>query len=301
MLPATLAPDIKQQVLHYLGATFNFRDPAVEQALMTFLNDPENGLFKGPWLQIRRPFRPANEGEGGYFEVPPRFTPFKHQLRAWMRLHADGNHEAQSTLVTTGTGSGKTECFLYPILDDCLRRRRAGVKGIKAIVLYPMKALANDQAGRFAREILEQPQYLDEGIRVGLYVGQTDDNGRKRGEVWSKMELVRDAKGKVVGARPINDHEILLQSPPDILLRDEVVYVVRLSDDGRVPRASRRAETRAHVRASTHARAPVVSAARSRVSARPRLDYDHMPRERHRTKRQRRRSQGARARRSVSH
>lgn len=218
MLPATLAPDIKQQVLHYLGATFNFREPAVERALMEFLNDPENGLFKGPWLQIRRPFRPANEGEGEFFEVPPPFRPFKHQLRSWMRLRTNDEHEPESTLVTTGTGSGKTECFLFPILDDCLRRRRAGVKGIKAIVLYPMNALANDQAGRFARQILEEPRYRDAGIRVGLYVGQSDDNGRRRGEVWSKMDLIRDGNGKVKGARPINDHESLLQQPPDILL-----------------------------------------------------------------------------------
>jgi DEAD/DEAH box helicase domain-containing protein len=48
MLPATLAHEVKKQVLHYLGATFNMRAPAAEQALQTFFNDPENGLFKGP-------------------------------------------------------------------------------------------------------------------------------------------------------------------------------------------------------------------------------------------------------------
>ncbi len=181
MLPATLAPDIKQQVLHYLGATFNFREPAVERALMDFLNDAENGLFKGPWLQIRRPFRPANEGEGEFFEVPPPFRPFKHQLRSWMRLRTNDEHEPESTLVTTGTGSGKTECFLFPILDDCLRRRRAGVKGIKAIVLYPMNALANDQAGRFARQILEEPRYRDAGTHVGFARHSDAIGGRSSG------------------------------------------------------------------------------------------------------------------------
>lgn len=218
MLPATLAPDVRQQVLHYLGATFNFRDSAVEAALLRFLDDPENGLFKGPWIQIRRPFRPANEGEGDYFKVAPTFRPFKHQLRAWARLHADAAHEPESTLVTTGTGSGKTECFLFPILDDCLRRREAGVKGIKAIVLYPMNALANDQAGRFARQVLETPQYADAGIRVGLYVGQERDGGPQEGDRTSKMELIREASGKVKGAKPITDHEVLKQNPPDILL-----------------------------------------------------------------------------------
>ena len=59
MLPATIAQDIRQQVLHYLEATFNFRRHEEEDALRRFINDPENGLFKGPWLQVRRPFRAA--------------------------------------------------------------------------------------------------------------------------------------------------------------------------------------------------------------------------------------------------
>ncbi len=54
-------------------------------------------------------------------------------------------------MVATGTGSGKTECFLFPILDYC--RERAGAPGIKAILVYPMNALAADQARRIARTI----------------------------------------------------------------------------------------------------------------------------------------------------
>ena len=45
---------------------------------------------------------------------------------------------AVPTVIATGTGSGKTECFLYPILDHC--RRQTGSKGIKAILIYPMNA-----------------------------------------------------------------------------------------------------------------------------------------------------------------
>lgn len=52
--------------------------------------------------------------------------------------------------MTTGTGSGKTECFLLPILDHVLRARRTGHSGMKALILYPMNALANDQAARLA-------------------------------------------------------------------------------------------------------------------------------------------------------
>jgi len=73
------------------------------------------------------------------------------------------------TIVTTGTGSGKTECFLFPILDHCLRAKKAGQKGIKAIVLYPMNALASDQERRFAEAVWKDPLLKAAGIRVGNY------------------------------------------------------------------------------------------------------------------------------------
>ncbi len=55
----------------------------------------------------------------------------------------------RTTLVSTGTGSGKTECFLYPIVSKCLELRDADAPaGISAVIVYPMNALAEDQLGR---------------------------------------------------------------------------------------------------------------------------------------------------------
>jgi len=48
MLPATIAQDIRQQVLHYMEANFNFRCHEEEDALYRFINDPEIRFFKGP-------------------------------------------------------------------------------------------------------------------------------------------------------------------------------------------------------------------------------------------------------------
>jgi DEAD/DEAH box helicase domain-containing protein len=59
MLPVHLADNIRKQVLYYLQSTFSFRDKRVARAFEAFLEDPETGLFKGPWVQLRRPFRPA--------------------------------------------------------------------------------------------------------------------------------------------------------------------------------------------------------------------------------------------------
>lgn len=234
MLPATLAQEVKKQVKHYLEATFPLRDPEAEAALARFMGDIDNGLFKGPWLQLRRPFRPAaNRGEE-FFDLTIPFTPFRHQWESWQRLTSK-NNRPKPTIVTTGTGSGKTECFLYPILDHCLRQHKAGDKqGIKAIVLYPMNALAADQAGRFAEEILKSEQLSSlikvgdserrvAHIRVGLYTGrmqpnQEDHSGEEEG-TYKEMKII-PAEGP--NGKPsyvaITNRNSMQDNPPDILL-----------------------------------------------------------------------------------
>ena len=105
----------------------------------------------------------------------------------------------RSTLIATGTGSGKTECFQYPILEYCYRHR--GETGIKALIIYPMNALATDQSKRFAELIWKSPE-LRGNVKVGMYVGGHEQNpNRMMGE-----DTV------------ITDHETMLNTPPDILM-----------------------------------------------------------------------------------
>ena len=230
MLPATLAHEVKKQVLHYLGATFNMRDPAAEQALQVFFNDPENGLFKGPWVQLKRPFRLAADSGSQFFELIVPFSPFRHQWQSWQRLSSKDN-KPKHTVVTTGTGSGKTECFMFPLLDHCLREHQGGKRdGIKAIVLYPMNALAADQAGRFAEEILRSNQLSywqgDERlakIRVGLYTGRmTQSLGKGEGAepgTYTEVTIIRaQTSGGKDSYTAITNRAAMQKKPPDILL-----------------------------------------------------------------------------------
>jgi len=55
MLPAHIAENIRKQILYYLQSTFAFRDRRAEKQFERFLIDPENGIFKGPWVTLRRP------------------------------------------------------------------------------------------------------------------------------------------------------------------------------------------------------------------------------------------------------
>ena len=69
-----------------------------------------------------------------------------------------------------GSGSRCTGTFLHPIVDHVLRARRNGITGTKALILYPMNALANDQAQRLAGMITGYPELG--GITAALYTGQ---------------------------------------------------------------------------------------------------------------------------------
>ncbi|MBK7758739.1 MAG: DEAD/DEAH box helicase [Deltaproteobacteria bacterium] len=84
----------------------------------------------------------------------------------------------ETTIVSTGTGSGKTEAFLYPIISRCLElRERHAPPGVVAVLIYPMNALAEDQLDRL-RGLL-----AGRGIPFGMYVGKTpEDEAQVRGE-----------------------------------------------------------------------------------------------------------------------
>ncbi len=199
MLPALLAQDTRDQVISFLETTFSFRDPNVWEGLQRFLEDPREGLFKGPYLSLELPYRKADSTTDIPLTIRPSFLPYQHQADAWQRLAGNQSGGPRHTLVTTGTSSGKTECFLYPLLDHCWQLRQR--KGIKAIILYPMNALATDQAKRLAQIIHGDPRL--KGLRAGMYVG-----GQHAGDGTTSMSV----------DHLITSRETLRDNPPDILL-----------------------------------------------------------------------------------
>jgi DEAD/DEAH box helicase domain-containing protein len=172
MIPSVLAHQVQHGVKDFLRTTFPIATPHFHRLLESLL-ERDDGLFQGPYLAINLPFRQGEGGPDFFPDVPLTFPPYLHQEQAFGRLSGD---RPRSTLVATGTGSGKTECFLYPILDMCCRHR--GESGIKAILIYPMNGLATDQAGRLARIIWNNPK-LKGSVTAGLFVGQSERDPRK--------------------------------------------------------------------------------------------------------------------------
>ncbi|MFV8301004.1 DEAD/DEAH box helicase [Mycolicibacterium fortuitum] len=201
LLPTLQATHLREGLTDYLATTFALTDPDAQAVLTDFIGDSDNGMFKGPYVRLRLPFAPADNGWRDHLNwVPGDFTPYGHQARAFGRLSTQHQERPQPTLVTTGTGSGKTEAFLYPILDHVLRAKKSGVTGMKALILYPMNALANDQAERLAKLISGDPALA--AVTGGLYTGEQGGGGRTR----------------VSADGLITDRALMHDSPPDILL-----------------------------------------------------------------------------------
>jgi ATP-dependent helicase YprA (DUF1998 family) len=85
----------------------------------------------------------------------------------------------RSFVVTTGTGSGKSVCFFLPIIDSVLRARAAEARGrTRAIVVYPMNALANSQVGEldgYFKDVASEHR-----VSYKRYTGQEDQDERRR-------------------------------------------------------------------------------------------------------------------------
>ncbi|MFW5838180.1 MAG: DEAD/DEAH box helicase, partial [Desulfovibrionaceae bacterium] len=120
---------------------------------------------------------------GVFSHIPALYV---HQEMVF-RAVAAGRHP----LVSTGTGSGKTESFLSPIINHCLHLRDENAEGgVAAVLVYPMNALVNDQ--------LERLRTLLAGTRItfGRYTGETPEkasniNQLKESRAYNARELAR--------------------------------------------------------------------------------------------------------------
>lgn len=201
MQPLILAEQTRQGVADFLETTFPATTPGFEGLVARFLDGPGN-LAKGPYVTVELPFRKQTGGKKAFDWLSDNFIPHAHQARSFVRLTGDA---PLSTLVATGTGSGKTECFLYPVLEHCRQMRKAGRRGIKAILVYPMNALATDQANRLAKEICTRPELAD--ITAGLYIGS------ESGESSTTVTHIEGDRYTV-----ITERDRIREEPPDILL-----------------------------------------------------------------------------------
>lgn len=136
--------------------------------------------------------------QAGDYRFAEDARPYRHQVEAWEHLAAA---ERRSVLVSSGTGSGKTECFLMPLLSDLARESdQAGrLSGVRALMLYPLNALIASQEERLRAWC----RAFGDRLRFGLYNGLTPERATRH--VAPMPEQVRD-------------RETLRRDPPAILV-----------------------------------------------------------------------------------
>ena len=195
MLPSILAKQLQKGIGDYIETTFPMTNEPFKGSVQKMLATKDS-VYHEPYVAVCLPFRVAEEMPTCFEAIHPAYLPYVHQQKAFERLTGD---DGRSTLVATGTGSGKTECFLYPILEYCYQHR--GERGIKALIIYPMNALATDQAKRIA-ELIYGSDELRGNVTVGMYVGGQEHTPAR---TMSEHGV-------------ITDHETMLNNAPDILM-----------------------------------------------------------------------------------
>ena len=199
-------------VERYLRSNFNPRRQAVA---VDYLKAIENSKVSGDlggslFRELRRPLALGDSiqsliEKGIAHPALSNFmtrTPYAHQSKA-LSMTAEFN---RNIIVATGTGSGKTEAFLMPIVDSLLKERDLGQMspGIRAIVVYPMNALASDQLGRLRKGLRNFPD-----ITFGRFVGPTKQTTR------DALQL-NDGEPFLINERPSRD--AMIENPPHILI-----------------------------------------------------------------------------------
>ena len=146
--PLQMAREIQDRFHGYLKTSFYFRDPELRRSFETGLERGQ--LVNGPFLEstpvyaretitknLLREILTADVDPGFVTSLDPDRMLYVHQERAIRRLV-----QGRNVVVATGTGSGKTESYLLPILHALYLESLAGERapGVRALILYPMNA-----------------------------------------------------------------------------------------------------------------------------------------------------------------
>jgi DEAD/DEAH box helicase domain-containing protein len=139
------------------------------------------------------------------YSWPASRPPYEHQLEAWGHLMDD---DVRSVVVTSGTGSGKTECFLVPLLNDLAKQAEEtedDLVGVQALFLYPLNALINSQRERLSA----WTRGFNGKIKYSLYNGDTENSPPKK-------DILR--KEQADNPEQVKYRKIIRATPPSILL-----------------------------------------------------------------------------------
>lgn len=226
--PVKSSQNIRNEFVDYISTSFSFAEKDLRDQFVFQLKE---NVSSGPWLEINDIFKSGHSIdeliEEGIIsrlfkdlekDKPvnyPRILPldrklYLHQEQA-IRLISSG----RNAIISTGTGSGKTNCFLIPVLNDLLLEKEKGTlgPGVRALFIYPMNALANDQMKNIRKLLMSYPD-----ITFGVYNGATENKEDDAVAVYEAMfagETIPELRHRLKNELLSRDE--MKQNPPNIL------------------------------------------------------------------------------------
>lgn len=195
----------------YIQSFVRIKDDRIQQAVQKSLADGD--LWPDPLVQLNPGFEPGGSVEQLVSDelLHPecrsifRRKPTPNEDRGPITFHrhqVEGMRAArreESYVLTTGTGSGKSLAYITPIVDHVLRRGSG--RGVQAIIVYPMNALANSQEQELRKFLHHGYPEGQPPVTFRRYTGQEKDDERRA----------------------------ILDNPPDIILTNYVMLELILT------------------------------------------------------------------------
>ena len=233
MNPRMTTDKIRRDYQDYIASILGVKDQEITKLAHNAVQETE--FVKGPYLETTLPFVDGKSlkelAETGL--ISKEFSKMGadvhyddwslhiHQEQALRHIIED----ERNMVVSTGTGSGKTECYLYPIFNSIMREKEAGTidAGVRALLIFPMNALANDQQKKLRKLLKNYPD-----ITFGRYTGETERKRKKEtpAEAEKRMHQEYDnahmSDTEEVYRKSIPNEmmcrEMMAERPPHILL-----------------------------------------------------------------------------------
>jgi len=225
----------------YLYSFVSISDSELRDLYWKALDNRSYEYFKGPYIQCSPQYKTSLTLQELMNNTKPPFLDRKliscnkeyfnpnrplytHQVKALEMIQ-----KGKNVVIATGTGSGKTESFLLPLLHDAIQNPSSGVR---AIIIYPMNALANDQLERMRELLKTVPE-----VTFGRYTGETPytieevkkqnpDYRWNSNERYTREEIRENPPHILLTNFAMLEYLLLRPSDADIFSQKSVKYVV---------------------------------------------------------------------------
>lgn len=187
---------LKQRLVDYVETAYFGKNDVLRELCKEELEE-QGVMWKEPYIEANPAYKTLLDGISLSKNIPVSIkdilsqmiekrmgvykSPYAHQVQA-----LEGFYNSNDLFVATGTGSGKTECFMWPMITKLVNEAKSmpyswNHRGVRAMMLYPMNALVSDQLGRLRRMIGTTEFYemfkvytgMNRRPQFGMYTGRT--------------------------------------------------------------------------------------------------------------------------------